>query len=183
MKPQHAKTVGRIGRVVSAAALLTAVLLSVRGQGCGRASQGYQRYVPDEAAAREALAAVLAAWKASSQPDEIVVTGQARTMRLVDTRQRAGQRLLDYEILGEVSAEGPRSFEVRLHLDNPKRDERLLYYLVGIDPLWVFRQEDYNMVAHWDHPMADTSSETTQKPVTAPPDGPADASPSKQLNP
>jgi hypothetical protein len=58
--------------------------------------------------------------------------------------------LIDYEMLGEVSGEGPRTFVVRLKLDNPVAKREVRYYLVGIDPLWVFRQEDYDALVHWD---------------------------------
>jgi hypothetical protein len=39
---------------------------------------------------------------------------------------------------------------VRLHLDNPAAEERAKFVVFGIDPLWVYRQEDYEMLIHMD---------------------------------
>ena len=46
-----------------------------------------------------------------------------------------------------------RAFAVRLSLENPPEVQVVRYLVVGNDPLWVFRQEDYEMISHWEHPM------------------------------
>jgi hypothetical protein len=44
-------------------------------------------------------------------------------------------------------------FTVKLTLEDPATELKARYVVVGIDPVWVFRQEDYDMLSHWDHPM------------------------------
>lgn len=117
--------------------------------GCGQ-SNGYERYVPAAELAADALEQVLAAWKAGETAGPLASRSAPITIQVADGTRRPGQRLVDYEVLGEISGEGPRTFMVRLKLENPKLEEKALYYLVGIDPLWVFRQEDYDAVVHWE---------------------------------
>ncbi|HQU47215.1 MAG: hypothetical protein B7Z73_14755 [Planctomycetia bacterium 21-64-5] len=116
---------------------------------CGRPS-GYERYVPSAERAHEALDQVLAAWKSGETVESLTLKSAPITVRVADSTRRPGQRLVAYDLLGEVSGEGPRTFVVRLKLDDPSDEQEVRYYLVGIDPLWVFRQEDYDAVAHWD---------------------------------
>lgn len=117
---------------------------------CNRSPAGYDRYVPSAAQAEEALAQVMAAWKEGRGAGPLKLESAPVTIQVADSRRKPGQRLVDYELLGEVSGEGPRTFVVRLKLDNPSEELSVRYYLVGIDPLWVFRQEDYDAAAHWD---------------------------------
>ena len=118
---------------------------------CNRySSSGYERYVPSAARAQEALDLVLAAWKNGEPAGPLAFNSAAITIQVADSTRRPGQRLVDYELLGEVSGEGPRTFVVRLKLDNPSAEREVRYYLVGIDPLWVFRQDDYDALIHWD---------------------------------
>jgi hypothetical protein len=70
-----------------------------------------------------------------------------------DTHRRAGQKLARYEIVGELPSDEGRLFAVRVHLENPAAEAKVNFLVVGIDPLWVFRQEDYQMVTHWEHNM------------------------------
>lgn len=134
-------------RGAAASSLFVLVLVSVAG--CNR-STGYERYVPASALAEEALGLVLAAWKSGDDSAALRSTSSRVAIQVADSTRRPGQRLVAYQLLGEVSGEGPRSFRVRLKLENPSLEEEVLYYFVGIDPLWVFRQEDYDAVAHWD---------------------------------
>jgi hypothetical protein len=55
-----------------------------------------------------------------------------------------------YTILGEAPGDAPRCFAVRLHLEEPQEEQRVRFVLIGLDPLWVFRHEDYEMLAHWE---------------------------------
>lgn len=128
---------------------LTLVVSCLALPGCAKSS-GYERYVPAPALAAEALNQVLAAWQSGDASQSLASCSSPITIHVVDTTRQPGQRLADYEVLGEISGEGPRTFAVRLKFENPSLEEKALYYLVGIDPLWVFRQEDYDAVAHWD---------------------------------
>jgi hypothetical protein len=137
---------GEIGRVV-------VCLLAICANGCGSGKAGIERYVPSETTARRALDAVLTAWKAGETAGPIRLADPPLNLEVDDAHRRPNQQLVDFEILGEVAAEGPRSFAVRLFLDSPREELQVRYYLVGIDPLWVMRQEDYDLVVHWDHAM------------------------------
>src|SRR5688572_26427826 len=132
------------------ATVLTAVAAMVCLVGCGR-SNSAASFVPGEDVARQALTDAMTAWKndgstSLSQDGETMV-------EVVDKHRRPGQSLVAFEILGEVSGIGGRSFEVKLELANPSQTEHVRYIVVGINPLWVFRQEDYELLSHWDHPM------------------------------
>jgi hypothetical protein len=127
-------------------------LLAVSFGGCHRGGAGQAKYVPAAERARTALAAVLDDWKAGSAAT--VVPSSVGSIQVADTHRPPGRRLQRYEILGEVPNEGgPRLYSVTLSLDNPAEQKKARYLVVGIDPLWVFHQEDYDMLSHWDHPM------------------------------
>jgi hypothetical protein len=131
--------------------LSLATLLLFGMAACSRApSSGYERYVPSVARAQVALDQVLTAWKDGLPVGPLTLASEAIAIEVADTTRVPGQRLVDYELLGEVSGEGPRTFVVRLKLDNPAAEREVRYYLVGIDPLWVFHQEDYDALIHWE---------------------------------
>lgn len=46
-----------------------------------------------------------------------------------------------------------RPFAVRLVLDKPSETVATRYLVMGQDPLWVFRQEDFERMLHWEHKM------------------------------
>ncbi len=128
-----------------------AVMLAVASVSACRPSDYRSRYVPQESVARAALTVALRAWE-QGNVGRLSIDGQRR-VELVDQHRRDGQTLNRFTILGEVSVEGGRWFEVELNLDRPAQTERVRYCVIGIDPLWVFRQADYEQLAHWDHPM------------------------------
>jgi hypothetical protein len=123
-------------------------LLSVAA-GCGDDSSAAQ-YTPEEDQARIALENVLNEWQQGKEPGPI--QGDP-PIHLADTQRRKGQTLKSYEVLGELPADAGRRFQVKLSLDNPQAEEKVQFLVVGDNPLWVFRQEDYDFLTHWDHPM------------------------------
>jgi hypothetical protein len=116
--------------------------------GCNRASN--ERYVPPSALAREALAAALQSWAEEKMTPELA-SGQAG-VQFADSL-RTGRKLESFEIVGELPVDKGRRFEVLLTLNEPAGKEKAQYIVLGIDPLWVIRIEDYHMITHWDHPM------------------------------
>jgi hypothetical protein len=114
--------------------------------GCGR--RGYERYYPPPPAAREALEAALRAWQDGQAPGPL--PEHSPPVMVVDTTRRPGQRLGRYEVLGEIPGDGPRCFAVRLVLDDPPRERKARFVVLGISPLWVYRQEDYETMIHWE---------------------------------
>jgi hypothetical protein len=127
-----------IARAAAAALCLAAAA------GCSRS---YDRYIPSEDAARKALEAALDAWK-GGQAKPGPVEGTSPPVQAVDSRWQAGQRLTGYEILEEEpSTGGPRVFSVRLTMPAPAAPATVRYYVVGRDPLWVYREDDYKLPA------------------------------------
>ncbi len=126
--------------------LLLAIVVS--SSGCGPKNEDF---IPPPNVAEQALVKVLDAWKAGLPAGEI-----PNTKPLVfgtDTSRKPEQKLESYQILGETPGSAGRTFMVHLHLSNPAEELKLQYIVVGIDPLWVFREEDYQLLMHWDHYM------------------------------
>ena len=133
--------------------LALVVVLAAVAPGCRDERAGFDRFVPEPGAARAAVDATLGAWRAGKAPD--VILGDRPKVHVVDKQRRAGQRLARYEVLGEVSAENARGFAVRLTFEGEEERPVVRYVVVGTDPIWVFRQEDYDMISHWTHPMTE----------------------------
>jgi hypothetical protein len=108
-------------------------------------------YRPPEDVCRQALSAALDGWKRGEPAGRIEGTP---AVQVGDTLRRPGQKLASYEILGETAGDQGRQFAVRVVFTNPAAEEKIGFILIGIDPIWVFRQEEYDMVTHWEHKMA-----------------------------
>lgn len=119
--------------------------------GCAGRSRNIESYVPEPGSARAALEAALNEWRNGRPPGEI--KGASPAVQVVDTHRRPKQRLERFEILGEVGGDAGRCYSVRLTLTNPGEELKARFVVVGISPLWVFREEDFTMLTHWDHPM------------------------------
>ncbi len=134
----NTQAIRRLIRGIAWGLLLTVV------SGCNR---GYDKYVPCEDKARQTLEATLNAWRDGKKPG--VIEGAPVTTEAVDSRWRSGQQLRDYEILNEEPHEqGPRVFSVRLTMAKPAGQQvTVKYYVVGKDPLWVYREDDYKAPA------------------------------------
>jgi hypothetical protein len=139
-------------------ALLAAVFLALAG--CGKKAADY---TPSPVTAEDALRRALDAWKQGLPAGTVPDTQPP--VQVVDAGRKPQQTLGDYAILGEAQgvASG-RKFVVELDLANPPERVKTQYIVVGIDPLWVFRQEDYELLSHWEHLMpAPSPKPTTEK--------------------
>ncbi|MEX2315999.1 MAG: hypothetical protein WD669_02535 [Pirellulales bacterium] len=128
---------------------LAALLFSISIAGCG-SKKDFSRYLPPPELSERALDAALTAWRDGSQAP--VVLDDKTRVEFVDDSRRPGQSLKEFRILGEVSRDAGRYYEVQLELDQPSKVENRRYLVIGINPLWVFRQADYEMLSHWDMP-------------------------------
>jgi hypothetical protein len=117
--------------------------------GCQR-TNSRDRYVPAVERARSALEQSLGGWK-NGKTSAIEVSGVH--VDFEDMRRQRGRRLLSYEMIGEVSGEDGRWFEVELNLDQPTESVRTRYIVIGINPLLVSRQEEFQNMVRWDHDM------------------------------
>ena len=117
-------------------------------------------------AAKDALVLSLRAWK-SGQRETGEFLSSKPSVGVVDTLRRL-RPLIDYEVIGSLgSMENVRPFAVRLVLDAPSETITTRYLVVGQDPIWVFRQEDYELILHWEHKMPAEADRATP----AAPDG------------
>jgi hypothetical protein len=111
--------------------------------GCGGAGTG--RYVPASTTARATLETALQAWQAGGKPG--LVAAGPPAIQVVDAKWEAGQKLAGYEILREEPGQGPRWFAVKLKLQTPPGEQVVKYAVLGNDPLWVYREEDFQKLS------------------------------------
>jgi hypothetical protein len=150
----------------------TSVLVAAAcGAGCRNKSEGFERYVPASGVARAAVESMLKAWTEGRPIGEAAATHPE--VFVVDKHRKDGQKLARHELIGEVSTDRARGFAVRLTLENPDEQEVARYMVVGIDPIWVFRQEDFELISHWMHPMPKPGdSDPAQEPSSSRKGGP-----------
>jgi hypothetical protein len=121
---------------------LTGALLLLAG--CSPGGK-VEDFTPAADNARKALVAALDHWKAGNKPG--TVPGTSPAVEVLDSKWKAGQKITAYEILGEDPAgPGSRTFKVRLTPAQGAPAE-VRYVVVGIDPLWVYRDEDYKKMS------------------------------------
>ncbi len=125
-------------------------VLALALAGCQK-DPGVERFFPEPQAASAALTAALREWQAGTPPGHIATF--SRPLYVVDSQRRPGQKLEEFEILGEVPGSTRRCFAVRLRFSSPSAEETARYVVVGDVPLWIFRHEDYEVTAHWEHPQ------------------------------
>src|SRR5438046_2438683 len=53
------------------------------------------------------------------------------------------------------SNSAPRQFTARLHLEHEGSPQLVRYNVLGRNPAWVFRLEDYEAIAHWEMDMSE----------------------------
>ena len=140
------------------------ILLGVVG--CRKSPVGFERFNPPPGASREALNAVLEAWRAGRPAEDGV--GPESDVHVVDKQRKPGQRLVGFEILGEVNVEKGRGYAVRLRFDEPEETSVVRFLVIGERPLWVWRKEDFDMIAHWMHPMDDEKDKFKEKSSDSP---------------
>lgn len=126
-----------------AVALAACGLVLALSSGCGW-DRSYGRYKPTEATSRQALEAALDAWQGGKAPDQV---GGEPAVQVVDSAWRNGQKISRYEIVGEEAGDGLTFFSVRLTPKGRGAEKVVRYVVVGRDPLWVYREDDYKTKA------------------------------------
>jgi hypothetical protein len=117
-----------------AAALMMSWLLL----GCG--DGGTARYIPATDQARAALQTALSTWQSGEKHG--LITSSKPEINVFDARWQAGKKLESFEILEAVTGKEQPQFKVKIKLEN-QPEETVTYLIVGIDPLHVFRDADY----------------------------------------
>jgi len=128
--------------------------------GCASGKQRNEDFIPAEDAAKRSLDAYLSAWRAGDTSETLRTTKPP--VAAADSIRSSGRTLEDFAILGPTPADSPRCFAVRLNLANPRQEVRERYIVVGIDPIWVIRHDDYEKVTHWCNPEPVKSTETAR---------------------
>jgi len=121
-------------------------------------------FMPGWDEARQALVSALSAWR--DAPSPLPASFDTRSVQFIDKRRRPNQRLRSFQILGQSDVENARQFTVRLNLEGDESPQLVKYNILGRDPVWVFRLEDYEMIAHWEHDMDEPTPEPRPKPKT-----------------
>ncbi len=98
------------------------------------------------------MTAALDAWKRGT-PDRNVPKADKPSLFVVDSERVEEPELLAFEIVAETPA--PTSRCLTAQLTFAETDEPVLarLYIFGIDPLFIYRQADYDMFSHWEHKM------------------------------
>lgn len=125
--------------------------------GCGASSGSHERYIPESKHASATIETALETWRRGDPVGEL--RGMKPRVFLVDSHRREGQTLESFEILGEVAGLTQRTFLVKVKLTNPDAEEKVRFAVLGIDPLWVYRHEDLELLAHWEHKMPEQTPE------------------------
>jgi hypothetical protein len=140
-------------RAIRSFSLGLAVFLSGVVTGCQEPTPDPRRFVPPASTATAALTTALESWVKGRPPGRI--ESKPVGIQVVDSLRKPGQRLTSFDILGEVPDEHYRCFKVKLSLENPEDQPLVRFVVLGIDPLWVFRAEDLEMMTHWEHHATD----------------------------
>jgi hypothetical protein len=151
------------------------VLLLIVVSGCNDPTQsgvGPEAFVPTPELARAALSASLQSWRDGRPRGPVTVNAPALavTVEVSDSYRSPDRPLQAFEILGPVGTSDVRGFAVRLSFDNPREEQVVRYLVVGKNPLWVFRQEDYERISHWEHKIKE--DEEPAIPPSPPPKSP-----------
>jgi len=142
-------------------------MLAWAGFAAGCRGEAEPRRAPEVGLARTSLATALDAWKAG-RPAGGGLLGEKPGVGVVDTLQ-AERPLIDYEIQGALfPLPEARPFAVRLTLGSPREVLPVRYVVLGEDPIWVFRLEDYELILHWEHKMTEDEIAGVVQPAKHP---------------
>jgi hypothetical protein len=116
--------------------------------GCGPRAGGKTEYTPTAQTARQALETALNAWQEGKTLAKLAA--DVPNAHVVDSAWSKGEKLGGFEIVGENLAEGSQQFDVRLTMKTPPGRKEVRYYVVGREPMWVYRDDDYKRVIDMD---------------------------------
>jgi hypothetical protein len=119
------------------------VVLAAAFAGCG------PTIAPSTDRATESLHAALSAWQAGKKCGRI--EGQTPMLIAVDSAWQGGQKLSAFELLGPVDGASPPRIRVKLTLTAPGGSTETSYVLLGNDPLYVYRDVDFDRMLNMDN--------------------------------
>ncbi len=121
--------------------LLTLSMLA----GCG----GGPAPLPSNDAARQALRTSLDAWKAGKPASSLA--GEKPSIEAVDFEWKAGKILTDYTLGDEAPGQGTQTLSATLTLKGQPPSKPVRYMVLGLDPVRVYRDEDFNRAMAMDN--------------------------------
>ena len=148
-----------LNRLQHSLGLVLAGFLFTLLPGCGT---GNAQFTPRGDEARTALEQALTAWRDGQPYDKLDATPP---VRVIDSGWRDGQQIEKYEILHEEEGpDGTKIFSVRLSSKKPPGERELVYIIHGRDPIWVYREEDYNRMLNMDDNPARAKARPARRP-------------------
>ncbi len=123
--------------------LVACGLLAFALCGCSRADRAELDILPNGDKARDALDRALTAWKNGDKMGN-VNTG-SYSIQVADKVWMTGKKLAAFEIVGTEDKPGPRWFRVRLTVAGAQ-PQQVRYAVFGMEPMQVFREEDYEQL-------------------------------------
>ncbi|MFO0957878.1 MAG: hypothetical protein U0800_10530 [Isosphaeraceae bacterium] len=127
---------------------LLAVLMPASIVGCGATTP--HAPMPEPSQARAALESALGGWVERGEAQSEI---DGARIELSDRRHAEGGRPSAFEVLGTIRVDWARGFVVRLTWPDEAEPETTTYAVAGIDPIWVMRKDDIDLLMHWEHPM------------------------------
>jgi hypothetical protein len=134
------------------------VLLCAAATGCG----GWQDpdrsppYLPAWPEARAAVETALSGWR-DGTPNHSP-SGAPGSVMFLDKQRLPAQKLGSFAILSQSEVDNVRQFTVRLQIEGETSPRLVRYNVLGRNPAWVFRLEDFESICHWEHPMDEAGS-------------------------
>lgn len=124
---------------------LIIIVMVIGFTGCRHKSAS--EFTPSSDKGRAALDTALKSWKDGQKPGTVAGTSKP-VVQVVDSDWSDGQKLTSYEIVNDEppAGQGPRTFTVRLTTGDGKARE-VKYMVVGIDPLLIYRDMDYDKLS------------------------------------
>jgi hypothetical protein len=109
----------------------------------GCSSPSKEDYIPSQDVGKQAIETALTAWQVG-KPMERIENPDGIAVQPQDTEWKNGKKLAGFSIGEELpSTDGPKQFAVRLTFQGSATPVDTVYFVVGRDPLWVFRDRDY----------------------------------------
>ena len=113
--------------------------------GCG----GGSAPLPSTVVARQALQTSLDAWKAGKPPSSL--NGEKPGIEAVDFEWKAGKVLSNYTLGEEAPGQGVQTLSASLTIKGEPGPKEVKYMILGLDPMRIFRDEDYNRAMNMDN--------------------------------
>jgi len=126
------------------AALGAALATLLVAASCGGPSMN-----PSADRARAALEASLNAWREGKRPGDLA--GDDPPVQVADNEWTNGRKLAAFEVLRGQPSESDKRFVVKLTYAAPAAVTEAVYVVLGVSPIVVFREEDYQRTMNMDN--------------------------------